>query len=600
MSTDTRLPRVVFSVSSLGLGHATRSLPLIRAYCTTYEVHVLCTGGALRHLKQELAGVQVVWHDVPDYPPLMRGSGVAYYAHLLCDAIVTLQTMRAEHRFIMRLARTIDPVCIIADGRYGSYVPTVPSFIICHQIHFILPRGLRWLSPLVDAVNVRALRKFTHVLIPDFEDRAHTLSGLLSHHLVVERLRHTYVGILSSLERRTGDKDISLIVQTHGFLAAHKHDITDPFLTLAAAVDGRKVLVAGFARVLHHGAGDVDVIEHVHGEARRVLYARARAILMRSGYTSIMDVIELGIVAAMAPTPGQTEQEYLAEHLREHPSFLVVDPAVPDRQGMRSMLARTEYKPPARTADTVRQVRDLVDAYTQLLFFSIVVPVHNEEKYLARTLDALDALEYPRDRYEVLVVENGSTDTTANIARRYVGERVRLLTSERGVSRAKNAGMRAVGPSTDWIVLLDADTVLAPNCLRDLDRALRDQRQEHAVIGTTEIEPLETTGWYSRAWFRFYNLGHRITKTSYALQLLRSDLRDRVWFDESRQCGEDLAFIKAARTFGSFVYVPTRTVRTSVRRFERVGWLKLFVLWNWHALVRARSSHKHDGYEVIR
>src|SRR5262245_41144019 len=107
------------------------------------------------------------------------------------------------------------------------------------------------------------------------------------------------------------------------------------------------------------------------------------------------------------------------------------------------------------------------------LFFSIVVPTHNEEKYIERTLHHLAALEYPKDRYEVFVIENGSTDKTLEKALPFEDSHIHIISYEqRGVSFARNRGVDHARPDGDWVVFLDADTILAPSFLRELNTFL--------------------------------------------------------------------------------------------------------------------------------
>src|ERR1700735_2741178 len=99
------------------------------------------------------------------------------------------------------------------------------------------------------------------------------------------------------------------------------------------------------------------------------------------------------------------------------------------------------------------------------LFFSFVIPAHNEENYLRDTLEHLKQLDYPADRFEVIVVENGSGDRTFELARGFESGNFKALQSGKGVSRAKNAGIDHLSPQSDWAVFLDADTIIEPDFL---------------------------------------------------------------------------------------------------------------------------------------
>lgn len=231
---------------------------------------------------------------------------------------------------------------------------------------------------------------------------------------------------------------------------------------------------------------------------------------------------------------------------------------------------------------------------------SIIIPAHNEGKYIADTLSHIQKLSYPKELYEVLVIENGSTDDTYAIAKKFESENFKVFSVEtRGVSKAKNFGIRNISLKSDWIVFLDADTILEPNFLKDLDTYLKNNKNKNFAVGTTSIKPLENKGLYARTWMKFYDFGHRFTKSSYSIQIARSSLMDKVKFNEEIHLAEDLQFIKDCRKYGKFFFLLTDSVFTSTRRFVKIGWLKLFLKWNFDALMWRFKDPKQD-YPVIR
>ncbi len=233
-------------------------------------------------------------------------------------------------------------------------------------------------------------------------------------------------------------------------------------------------------------------------------------------------------------------------------------------------------------------------------FFSIIIPAHNEEKYIAHTLEKIQGLRYPKDLLGVFVIENGSTDKTLEIAQKFSDKNITVISSqEKGVSKAKNLGLRNVSEKSDWVVFLDADTILEQTFLEDLNGFLVKNERKNFVIGTTSVKPLENTGWYARAWMHVYDFGHILTKTSLAIQIMRTKSRGGVFFDETKKLAEDLQFIQDLLLVGKFFYFPTNTVLTSTRRFETVGWMKLFIQWTWGALIYKYTKKNHD-YPVIR
>ncbi len=237
-----------------------------------------------------------------------------------------------------------------------------------------------------------------------------------------------------------------------------------------------------------------------------------------------------------------------------------------------------------------------IDMSSQL-YFSIVVPAHNEALYIERTLEHLQLLRYPKDKYEVIVVENGSNDGTYELAKKFETGNIRLMQSAKGVSKAKNLGADTARKDSDWFVFLDADTILEGEFLTELDNFLR-QPHHRFTVGTVSVQPLSGT-LTARLWFAFYDLGHRITKTSYSIKMVKRSLFPPVRFDEALVMGEDLHVIAQARKYGEFFFLPTKTVFTSTRRFDKLGWWYIFFSWTFVAMLPERTQRRF-GYEVVR
>jgi cellulose synthase/poly-beta-1,6-N-acetylglucosamine synthase-like glycosyltransferase len=104
---------------------------------------------------------------------------------------------------------------------------------------------------------------------------------------------------------------------------------------------------------------------------------------------------------------------------------------------------------------------------------TVLIPAHNEERVIARTLEAVCALEYPAGKLTILVIDDGSTDATGEIVRGFASrdERVRHYRippeeGGRGKSRALNLALRLV--ETELVAVYDADNTPDPAALRHL------------------------------------------------------------------------------------------------------------------------------------
>ncbi|MFA6227239.1 MAG: glycosyltransferase family A protein [Candidatus Paceibacterota bacterium] len=241
----------------------------------------------------------------------------------------------------------------------------------------------------------------------------------------------------------------------------------------------------------------------------------------------------------------------------------------------------------------------LIHMEQKQLFFSIIIPAHNEEKYITETLTNIRDLDYPAERFEVFVIENGSNDKTYEVAGKNKGQNIEVFSSPiKGVSSARNFGIRKIRRDSDWTIFLDADTLLKSGFLRDLNISLQRHQDKNFVVGTTSLEPLPETKTAKR-WFVFWDICHKLFKVSYSIQIIKSSLLGNIKYDESLEMGEDLKIIKEARRFGKFFFFKTSDVHTSIRRFEQVGWWKIFFQWT----IVANLPHflqKKAVYKVTR
>ncbi|MDE2079241.1 MAG: glycosyltransferase [Patescibacteria group bacterium] len=231
------------------------------------------------------------------------------------------------------------------------------------------------------------------------------------------------------------------------------------------------------------------------------------------------------------------------------------------------------------------------------LFFSIIIPAHNEAGYIGDTLAHIAALDYPRESFETIVVENGSTDDTYRIAERYADKNITLFRSDQGTSKAKNAGAEAARADADWIIFLDADTLLEKEFLAELCRYL-SLSQRHPAIGTVTVRPNPET-FSARLWFALYDFGHWCSHTSASIQIAKRNLFPTVRFDEALITSEDGDLIAQAMRYGTFFIMRTRLVSTSTRRFEKLGWWR--TLFNWVSVgILPKRLRRKFTYEVVR
>lgn len=124
-----------------------------------------------------------------------------------------------------------------------------------------------------------------------------------------------------------------------------------------------------------------------------------------------------------------------------------------------------------------------------LPFMSIVVNCYNGEATIARTLDSLVVQDYPRDRFEIIVIDDGSTDDTGKIVSKYKDVRCVRLPKNLGVSGARNAGLEVV--KGDIFVGCDDDCVVKPNWLSVLAQGYETDNPVGVCGYMDELGPLQ-------------------------------------------------------------------------------------------------------------
>jgi len=199
---------------------------------------------------------------------------------------------------------------------------------------------------------------------------------------------------------------------------------------------------------------------------------------------------------------------------------------------------------------------------------SVIVPVLDEEKSIAATLDAVLALE----PYEVIVVDGGSSDRTREIAGAFP---VRMIISERGRAQQMNRGARQA--AGEILLFLHADTRLPPSAFADIGSALAADRY---AGGRFDVE-LTGSHWMLPVVGRMISYRSRLSGVSTGDQALfvRRDTFQRMGGFPEIALMEDIAFCRALKRHGAVACLRSRVI-TSGRRWEIEGvWRTILRMW---------------------
>ena len=310
------MKRVLITPLNWGLGHATRCIPLIRRLEQMGVEPVLASDGdALRLLRTEFPHLPSF--DLPSYRIRYRSHNMVLNIGRQLPRI--LYAIQKEHAVTERLVRTQGIQGIISDNRYGCFSRKINSVILTHQLHVQIPApGLEW---MVNRVLRLALRQFDAVWAPDEEGQPN-LSGRLSHGEPVHPHTH-YIGILTRMSHYESEPEYDVAVVLSGPEPQRTY-LEQRLMEQAISMPQKFIFIQGKTRTREHyyAADNIEVVSFLTARELNDVLLAGDTIVCRSGYSSLMDLAVLGKKAILIPTPGQTEQEYLAERLEQKGFFL--------------------------------------------------------------------------------------------------------------------------------------------------------------------------------------------------------------------------------------------------------------------------------------
>ena len=330
--------RVIVAPLDWGLGHATRCIPVITGLLNQgAEVIVAADGRAAHLLKEEFPQLTHVY---------LRGYHIHYSSMLNTVLSVTLQLPKMifavwrENIQLKKIIRKYEPDIVISDNRYGlwnrGFIPDhsdgerkkrrkVYSVFITHQLMVKCPKPLSFLEPFVHKAILYFLKRYDECWVPDVAGKEN-ISGDLSHKYPMPG-NAKYIGWLSrfhSMEKLQSNgipKKYDLLVLLSG-TEPLRTELENKLVSQIQKTNYRALLVGGITeekQFRYHN--NLTTISHLNSNELLTAMAESGTVICRSGYSSLMDLAATGSKAVLIPTPGQTEQEYLAEKLMQKKKY---------------------------------------------------------------------------------------------------------------------------------------------------------------------------------------------------------------------------------------------------------------------------------------
>lgn len=309
--------KILIAPLNWGLGHATRCIPIIRQHIAAHdEVIIGGDGDSLLLLQRTFPELRCVTlaplhlrYDVGKKQRLFYWRTLPQLIQFTLSDRQCLRALLAKEHFDL----------IISDNRFGLRNRKVHCVYITHQLYVRLPHRLRLLEPIAQRLHCTIYKRFNEVWVPDYANAEHNLSGALSHGGSMD-MHVQYIGPLSRFE--VPAKQISSpynIVAVLSGLEPQRTIFEQEILQRYVQSEQHVLLVRGVMSepMTRITIGNITMVPYIDDTSLVQALLRAERIIVRSGYSTVMDLACLGVLhkAEWHPTPDQPEQIYLAELL---------------------------------------------------------------------------------------------------------------------------------------------------------------------------------------------------------------------------------------------------------------------------------------------
>ncbi len=303
--------RILVAPLNWGLGHATRCIPIIKALLDqNFEPIIASDGVALTLLRKEFPTLSSI--ELPSYNVTYAKKGKNFKMKLLKDSPKVLKAVKEEKKTVKSIVELQNIAGIISDNRLGVRSKKVPSVFITHQLN-VLSGSTTWFST---KMHQKIIKKFNACWVPDTEGDIN-LSGKLGHRDSFD-IPTTYIGPLSRFEKKLV-KPVNKILALISGPEPQRGLLVDKLLSELKDYSGKVVMVKGLMEEEQtiQVMGNITVYNFMTSELLEKTINESELVISRSGYTTVMDLAKLNKKAFFIPTPGQFEQEYLAERLND-------------------------------------------------------------------------------------------------------------------------------------------------------------------------------------------------------------------------------------------------------------------------------------------
>lgn len=296
-----------------GFGHSTRCVPIIHQLKKNNRIIIGVTAVNKRFFELHFPNLKKV--SLPSYQ-INYSKSLPVWLKILSQFPKIKSIIKKEHLLLEKIVAENDIDVVISDNRFGLYNKLTENIFITHQLKIVAP----FFSALASKINLNYIHKFNKVWVPDYENEANRLSGKLSNSeglkIPVEYINPQSAMMCANLNTEQIKKcDVLLLLSG----VEPQRSILEHYLLKKFQFSDKKIiLVRGSDCKIKVENKNITVIDFAFGLELKALIVNAESVICRSGYSTLMDMYLLKKEKLiLIPTPGQPEQEYLAQYWKE-------------------------------------------------------------------------------------------------------------------------------------------------------------------------------------------------------------------------------------------------------------------------------------------
>ena len=296
-----------------GLGHATRCVPLIQKFLSVgFKVIIAAEGDQKILLQSMFPHIELV--EIKGYRIKYGSTKLKTILKIFFQIPKILIAINSEKKWLAGFVAEKHLDAIVSDNRFGLHHKSLISVFITHQLGIKTSLG-KFADKIAQLINYQFINRFDYCWVPDSASDVH-LAGALSHPPVKPATHVLYTGLLSAIQKQTQPVSIPLLLLLSG-PEPQRTILENILLQQLYQLKQTAVLVRGLpaATSTIQPREGLTVYNYLSGQQLQKVINAAAIIVSRAGYSTLMDVLPLGKKCIVIATPGQAEQEYLAQWL---------------------------------------------------------------------------------------------------------------------------------------------------------------------------------------------------------------------------------------------------------------------------------------------